>query len=253
MESKNSELDDGENMEDHWYNESDTEDSIPDPNLENQPLFQRVNMLPVPLQNEHFEEGLVYFMSLKKQRNAPMLVMIIATEENTFVYRVFYVRGSSRATFHQAGRDKTNKYDEIWRLAPREELVVAQKVSDIFLGQTLRYTYGVNEKWETVVVTRQTSTTINGILVCGENRGESKILEKAEIVEAQGIFGSSLLHDVLQKVKTLEWTDANRSKTRDLPRRQPKLNPKFMVPADEKYKRKWHVMKILGKGEKLLC
>ena len=26
-----------------------------------------------------------------------------------------------------------------------------------------------------------------------------------------------------------------------------------MVPADVKYKRKWYVMKILGKGEKLLC
>ena len=107
----------------------------------------------------------------------------------------FFVRGSSRSTFHQTGKCvrrcvETRTY--------RDELVMKQHIPDIFVGQTLRYIQGIHNKFGTMMVTRISSTTVTGTLECGKNRGETKILLKFEIVEVHEIFGYSLL---LQKVK----------------------------------------------------
>ena len=48
-----------EDAVDDWYNDSDTSDEILDPNIQEGSLFQKANMLPVELCEEHFEEGLI--------------------------------------------------------------------------------------------------------------------------------------------------------------------------------------------------
>ena len=41
-----------------WYNgDSDTDDTIPDPTLSPEALYQDVGNLPVPVQKKHFEES----------------------------------------------------------------------------------------------------------------------------------------------------------------------------------------------------
>lgn len=80
--------DDGESSED-WYHESDTSENIPDPNCSEDPLYQDVNKLPVGLRKGHFEEGLLYSMTLDQGRENTMLVMIVEVKENTFIYRNF--------------------------------------------------------------------------------------------------------------------------------------------------------------------
>ena len=54
-------------------------------------------------------------------------------------------------------------------------------------------------------------------------------------------------------MKNLSWSDADSSKTPDLPPHRPELHNDCMVSADEQYKRKFHLMKILGEGVALLC
>ena len=111
--------------------------------------------------------------------------------------------------------------------------------------------HGLNKRYETVIVTHRTSNTITGTIECGANRGKTGVFQISEIVHCQEVFGSSL-QSFFQKVKTLDWTKANRSKTKELPHRQPKLNPQFIVSPAVLRKRKWHIMRILGKGVDLL-
>ena len=77
------EFEDGENMDNLWYHESDTSEDIPDPNLEEKSLFQKWNSLPVELRKDHFQEGLLYLMTLDQACKEPMLVMIILSGEFT--------------------------------------------------------------------------------------------------------------------------------------------------------------------------
>ena len=104
----------------------------------------------------HFEEGLIYTMTFLKDKVKPMLAMITAKRTHDFSYRVFFVRGSSRKTYHQAGTDRKAKYNDVWRLAPRKELIFPQDVSNVFIGQTLRFTYGMNDTWVTILFLRKT-------------------------------------------------------------------------------------------------
>ena len=85
-----------------WYNESDTDEDLPDPNNSAQRLFQDIDLLPVELTNQHFQEGIIYTMTLAKQRKNPMLVMVMLTRLIDFKYRIFFVRGSKRKTYHQS-------------------------------------------------------------------------------------------------------------------------------------------------------
>ena len=97
--------------EDHenWYNPSDTENDIPDPNMETEALYQDTNTLPEPLQKNHFSEGLLYTMTLEKQHENQILAMIICKKRNTFIWP-FFVRGSKRKTFHDGATDKECRY-----------------------------------------------------------------------------------------------------------------------------------------------
>ena len=215
MELEDNEFENGENMNDDWYNQSDTDESIPDPNKIEDSLFQKADTLPVPIDKVYFEEGLVYFMSLRSKRDTPMLIFLVEKLEEVFIYRVFFVRGSSKNTFHQSGKCAECRYEDVWRLAPRDELVRKQQVTDIFVGQTLRYICSVRDKPGTMMVTKISRTTVTGILECGKNRGETKTIQKYEIVESQEIFGSSLLHSILQKVKKLDWAEVKLLKSQN--------------------------------------
>ena len=242
-----------QDVESDWYRESDTGDEIPDPNMQKEPLYQKSGKLPCRVRVSHFEEGLIYTMTFLKEKLKPMLAMITAKRTHDFSYRVFFVRGSSRKTYHQAGTDRKAKYDDVWRLAPRKELIFPQEVSNVFIGQTLRFTYGMNDTWETILVLEKTSSTVTGVVQCGHKQGTTETYDKIEMINCQEIFGSPILHKLFAKIKSLEWEIDNKCKTRKIPNRRPTLNRSFMVPNDESYKRKWHVMKIIGKAEELLC
>ena len=195
---------DGENMDADWYHESDTGEEVPDPNMQKEALFQKPNTVPVGLSKNHFEEGLYYFMVLDKDHDKPMLVMILETGIDEFVYRVFYIRGSSAKTYHEAGKDKTATYEEVWRLAPRMELVQDQDIATIFVGQTLRLSHWMDVKWDTIVVTMMTSTSVSGIMLSGTNRGSTVTIDKTDIANCKELFGSPLLHNILDDVKDLK-------------------------------------------------
>ena len=74
---------------DDWYNSSDTSEDIPDPNMSNASLYQDIGCLAIPLDAEHFEEGLLYTMTLKAAPQQQMLVWIIEKYESSFSYQVF--------------------------------------------------------------------------------------------------------------------------------------------------------------------
>ena len=76
---------------------------------------------------------------------------------------------------------------------------------------------------------------------------ERGYIQKLEIAHCKEVFGSPLLHNLLKAVKQLKWGKVDHSKTRNIPKRRPKLNASFFAPLDEQYKRKQHVMKILGR------
>ena len=192
-------------------------------------------------------------MTLAKERKNPMLVMVMLTRLIDFKYRIFFVRGSKRKTYHQAGDSKVSRYDEIWRLAPRRELIIKQDPSTIYVGQTLRFTYGISDAFITVLVTRATTKTLEGTIECGSNAGQKESYNREEILDCHDVFGSSLLHGLLREVKEYSWSSAEKSVTPSSPSRQPKLNLDFRVGADIKTKRKWHILKILGKSVNLLC
>jgi len=113
MNSSFEQFDNDEQILEDWYNDSDTSEEIPDPNTQDEPLYQKANLLPVDLTKKHFEEGLAYVITFKKQRENPMLAMLIETRQNDFFYRTFYVRGSTRQTFHDHGRDKKAAYEDV--------------------------------------------------------------------------------------------------------------------------------------------
>ena len=52
-------------------------------------LYQDYDKLPVILKTSHFEEGLLYTMTLQDERKKPMLVMITKKKDCTFFIGVF--------------------------------------------------------------------------------------------------------------------------------------------------------------------
>ena len=52
-------------------------------------------------------------MVLEKEHDKVLLVMMIETGNLEFIYRVFFVRGSSRQTYHEAGKDRKAKYENV--------------------------------------------------------------------------------------------------------------------------------------------
>ena len=47
-----------QDVESDWYRESDTGDEIPDPNMQEEPLYQKSGKLPCRIRVSHFE-GLI--------------------------------------------------------------------------------------------------------------------------------------------------------------------------------------------------
>lgn len=113
-EEELSDFREGTSEEDDWYNSSDTSDEIPNPNENEDPLYQDINTLPVPLRPKHFQEGLIYAMTVKKKLKCnTLLVMIIHTKRKSFVYRLFFARGSARKTYHEGLIDKEIQFSDV--------------------------------------------------------------------------------------------------------------------------------------------
>ena len=234
--------------------QSHTADDIPDPNLDRDRLYQDVECLPLKLQKPHFEEGLIYTMTLESGKKFPMLVMILETKTETFVYRTFFVLGSSRKTYFEGSDDKTARYEEVWRLAPRREMMHARNPAHVRVGETLRFAYGMEEELFTVLVTGTMTRSLRCTLQCGTHRSTERTFEHIEITNCFELFGSPVLQSLTSTVLDSAWEEANRSKSKRFPERNPELNKDFRVSLDEPFKRKWHLMKILGnEGVELLC
>ena len=192
---------DGDESEEDWYNESDTADDVPDEINNKSSLYQEKDKLPVPLLVGHFEVGLLYSMTLHEEKEHTMLVMIIQTTETSFLCRVFYVRGSTRKTYHQGAKDKLFRYSDIWRLAPRWELVRKRTPNDVYIGQTIRFINGMEKTYTTGIVLSHTSRTLKCLIMCGEREGQTCVFEKSEMVECTEIFGSTILQNIMKQVK----------------------------------------------------
>ena len=164
-----------------------------------------------------------------------MLVMVMEMCESNFIYRVLFVRGSSKKTHHEGGSDQKANYQDVWRLAPRDELIKKRVITIIYVGQTLRFLYGLKVKIDPIVVSVQTSRTICGTIECGVNRGETGVFKKFDITEHHEDFGTSILQDLLKQVKNLRWIKDVHSTTGELPARRPKFNPEFSFQSDEQY------------------
>ena len=105
----------------------------------------------------------------------------------------------------------------------------------------------MSENYLTAIVLVRRSNTLECKLECGPDRGSIRSFEIFEIVGCTEMFGSSILQDLLSRVKDLPWEDASGSKTQQTPRHRPELHSECMADIDEPYKRKFHFMKILGK------
>ena len=100
-------------ISDWYHSDSDTDEEIPDPNKNPEPLFQDVDQLPEPLQKKHFQEGFIFAMTLLEDKRIIHLGMIVLVSEHTFLFRLFAAKGTSRKTFHEGRRDKQYNYKEI--------------------------------------------------------------------------------------------------------------------------------------------
>ena len=132
-----------------------------------------------------------------------MLVMVMEMCESNFIYRVLFVRGSSKKTHLDGGSDQKANYQDVWRLAPRDELIQKRVISMIYGGHTLRFLYGLKVKHDPILVSVQTSRTICGTIECGANRGETGVFEEFYITNCHEVFGSSILQGLLKQVKNL--------------------------------------------------
>ena len=220
---------------DEWFDSSDTGGEIPEPVTIKKALYQDVGRLPSALTKSHFEEGLVYFMTTHRHKNISILGMIIEVQNSTFVFRDFYVKGSSRQTYHESGKDKVYKYSAIWRLAPRRELTRKICIEDIRRGQCIRFED--DESVKTVVVTATKASTIVGRQECGRNRGSMMEIEKIEIVNCSEIVASSIMSELRNNILSSKWEESNNAKTPDMPSRKPELKAEFQCPEPVKHKR----------------
>ena len=238
-----------------WDAESDTSEEFPDPNDSTESLYQDKNKLPELLRVDHFEEGMIYAATLDRDHKVMMLGMIIELKDNSFLLRSLFHRGAKRKTYHEGAKDVELRYSEVWRLAPRRELVRRTNPSSCRIGQTLRFEYGIGRDTSTytVLVTQTYSRNLKGLIECGADRGKEEVFALIEIAECTEVFGSSRLQSMLGQSMGLSWSQGTKTKTKKIPERKPRLSPNFMVPTEIAYKRKWHVMKILGEGAEILC
>ena len=220
-----------------WYDtdDSDAEKEIPNPNDWPENLYQDINKLPEPLKKEHFQEGILYFMTLNATKKRSSLGMVIEVRSNKFIWRNYGIRGSSQKTYHESGKDNEHSFDEVWRLAPRRELMIPRSTENIRTGQTLNFQYE-NDRF-TVRVLASRSTSITAIIETGANRGETTNFERIEIVDCLELFVSSLLHDMHDDLSSLMWTEDKTATTYNFPSDKPSLKPGFFCPEPIQNKR----------------
>ena len=89
----------------------------------------------------------------------------------------------------------------IWRLAPRRELVEKCDPNDATTGQMLRFEYGMSSTPTTITVIRRRSREIEGQVICGADRGKEVLYSTVEMLHCTEVFGSSMLYDLLSQVK----------------------------------------------------
>ena len=94
---------------------------------------------------------------------------------------------------------------------------------------------------------------VQGPIVCGSNKGKRMFSKLNEMLDCMEVFGFNILHDLLRQAKDANWSTGDRTKTRCIPKRKPRLNPEFKVAMNEPHKRVWHLFKILGEASDLLC
>ena len=209
---------------------------MPDPNLVAESLFQQQDNLPTTLQKSHFEEGLVCTMTLNENKKKLMLAMIIELREQDFLYRVFFYQNSKAKTWHEGARDKDAKYDAVWRLAPRQELYREEESENVRVGQTIRFSYAMDEKMITGFVVERTSSSLKCRIECGRDRGSIRVFAQNEIVGCKEVFTASSLQNLLVQAKNSTWKESPASKSKELPKYRPRL--KFLVPTEEACKRR---------------
>ena len=161
-----------------WYNgESDTSEDVPSTLTEENSLFQDVDKLPEELTIEHFKECLIYQLTLQQTEHKTLLLIVRVRMS----FCLFFRRGSKRKTFHEGAKDIKIRYDEVWRLAPRRELMRVHNLENIHLGQTLRFESDIGEH-VTITVAKITSRKITGVIVFGAKRGQSESFNREELV-----------------------------------------------------------------------
>ena len=64
-------------------------------------LYEDVGNLPVPVQNNPFEDGVIYALVLTFGKSLTVLSTFVMHIRETFDFRNFKVMGSSRKTFHE--------------------------------------------------------------------------------------------------------------------------------------------------------
>ena len=190
-------------------------------------------------------------MTLHKEKHVTLLGLLIEKKKNTFIFRVYCTKGAQRKSFHTGAADKVLSYDDIWRLALRDELMIKTTNKSLRVGQTVRFDY--NEIFYTIRITKTLSRSIKGIVVCGKQRGKERNFESYEMLNIREIFAWDILKSLYRAMEDAKWESGKNSKTKKSPRPAPSLKNDFKCDENEKYKRKWHFFKILGSGANLLC
>ena len=221
--------------EDWYHTDSDTDEDIPDPNLLLDPLFQDVDKLPEPLKKNHFEEGLLYAMTKCKDKKTMNIILIILVKRRTFLFRLLSAKGTNRKTFHEGRKDEELRYCDVWRLAPRRELMRSMSVTSVRIGTTLRFEY--ESAVMTARITRYTSRLLYGKIECGKHRGKLRTFEIIEVQNCYELFFSSLLPKLFKDLDDLKWENAKNSKTKSFPPFRPELRRDFRCPDSQVNKR----------------
>ena len=164
--SANFSTSDSKDDNDEQYRSSDTSEDIPDPNLDEESLYQDEDCLPKGLRRSHFEEGLIYTMTLKSKRHNSELIWIVECKKETFLYQLFFNSNSKSKTQHESGKDVCCSYSDVQRLANRRELVNPLVPAKAFIELTLRFSYGISSSPITITVERFTARTIEGTIIC---------------------------------------------------------------------------------------
>ena len=137
-------------------------------------------------------------------------------------------------------------------MVPRRELERTTNENEIRSGQVIRFSYGIEGRPVTAHVLQITSIRMRCRVECGSSRGSIEDFDKVLMTDCVELFAASDLQDLLSQTKNATWKVAMKSKSREISEYIPEL--KDLIGSEtEEFKRKWHVMQILGKGAKLLC